>query len=226
MSCGCTHTPVCQPCCTCPPEPALNLLPCLGGESCEELADSQCVAYGNTATNNTGRRPNLPALTVLNGDRLQNILLKLHKRINSLLGSPIALVNYTATNTATTAPIAPYVVTYLGLGPVYTSAAGATGSGTTITVGSTTGLQVGMVLSVVSGVGAFAANTTVTSITNTTSFVISAAPSTALSGGATVIKGTGSDHQIFTISVVSGTPQTFSAFAGSPVTVSGTGTTV
>mgnify|MGYP003343394960 CR=1 FL=1 len=75
-------------------------------------------------------------------------------------------------------------------------------------------------------VGAFAANTTVTSITNTTSFVISAAPSTALSGGATVIKGTGSDHQIFTISVVSGTPQTFSAFAGSPVTVSGTGTTV
>ena len=226
MSCGCTHTPVCQPCCTCPPPPASNLPDCPGGEFCEELTDSQCVGYGNPTTNNKGRRPNLPALNILNGDRLQTILLSLHKRINSMLTSPIPLASYTATNTATVAPIAPYVVTYLGLGPVYTSAAGATGSGTTITVGSTTGLQVGMVLTVVSGTGAFAANTTVTSITNTTSFVVSAAPTTALSGGATVIRGTGSDHQIFTINVVAGTPQTFTAFAGSPVTVSGTGTTV
>ena len=33
-------------------------------------------------------------------------------------------------------------------------------------------------------------------------------------------------HQIFNISVVQGTPQSFKAFAGSPVKVSGTGTIV
>jgi hypothetical protein len=45
-----------------------------------------------------------------------------------------------------------------------------------------------------------------------------------LSGGATVITATGTDHQIFTITVVQGTPRIFRAFVGSPVKVSGTGT--
>ncbi|MEO6231784.1 MAG: PQQ-dependent sugar dehydrogenase [Ferruginibacter sp.] len=74
---------------------------------------------------------------------------------------------------------------------VYTSAAGATSSGTTITVGSTTNLVVGMKLSVSAGTGVFAAGTIVSSITNATTFVASAAPTTALSGGTTVVKGYG-----------------------------------
>jgi len=224
MSCP-PNTP-CNPCADCPPAPASNLPVCAGGEVCEEVSDSQCVGYGNSANSSLNKKPHLPALGVLNGDRLQSILLKLHKRINPLLATPIPIANHTATNTATVAPIAPFVVTYLGLGPVYNSAAGATGSGTTITVGSTTGLVAGMTLQVVAGVGAFAANTTVVSVTNSTTFVISQAPSTALSGGDTVVRGTGSDHQIFTISVVAGTPQTFAAFVNSSVAVSGTGTIV
>lgn len=57
--------------------------------------------------------------------------------------------------------------------------AGATGQ-TTITVASTAGLSEGMVVTVVSGSGAFAANTTISSITNATQFVVSAAPTTTL----------------------------------------------
>ena len=229
MSCGCTHTPSCNPCCTCPPAPASNLPVCAGGEVCEEISDVKCVNYGiltSAALPIRGTRPNLPALFIAPGDRLETILLKLHRRINSLLPSPVLVTNHTATNTGTVAPVAPFVVTYLGLGPVYTSTPGATGSGTSITVGSTTGLAVGMTVSVTAGVGAFAAGTTVTAITNTTTFVVSAAPTTALSGGATVVRATGTDHQIFTISVVAGTPQTFAAFVSSPVAVSGTGTIV
>jgi hypothetical protein len=59
-------------------------------------------------------------------------------------------------------------------------AAGA-GSTTTITVTSTTGLLPGMTVIVASGTGAFAANTTVVSVTNATTFVVSAAPTTTLS---------------------------------------------
>jgi len=54
-------------------------------------------------------------------------------------------------------------------------------SGTTITVASTSGLVVGMVVSVISGTGVFAINTTVSSInSNGTQFVVSTAPTTAL----------------------------------------------
>ncbi|MBC7886405.1 MAG: PQQ-dependent sugar dehydrogenase [Ferruginibacter sp.] len=73
----------------------------------------------------------------------------------------------------------------------YTSAAGATSSGTVITVGSTTNLVVGMRVSVTAGAGAFAANCTVTVITSATKFTVSAAPTTSLSGGATVVRGYG-----------------------------------
>ncbi len=59
--------------------------------------------------------------------------------------------------------------------------AGATAQ-TTITVASTAGLSVGMVVTVVSGQGVFALNTTISSITNATQFVVSAAPTTTLAG--------------------------------------------
>lgn len=215
MSCP-PNTP-CNPCADCPPQPALNLPPCVGGEPCEEVVGAACLSY-------TG--PNLPALGILNNDRLTTVLTKLHRVVNGLISQPIPLVSYTATNTTTAAGDPPFNITYLGLGPVYTSTAGATGSGTTITVGSTTGLVAGMTLQVLSGTGAFAANTTVVNVVNATSFTISQAPTTALSGGQTVVRATGLQHQIFNLSVQKNTPQTFRAFAGSVVTVSGTGTVV
>lgn len=221
MSCGCNDTPLplgnCNDgCADCSPTNATNLPPCTGGEACDEVAFTECVKFVG---------PNLPALGILNGDRLITVLTKLHKVVNSVINPAIGLVNYTATATPTNPPTTtPMVVTYLGLGPVYTSTAGATGSTNTITVGSTTGLVAGMTVQVTAGVGAFPANTTVVSVPTLTTFVVSAAPSTALSGGATVITATGTDHQIFTINVVQGTPRTFRAFVGSYVKVSGTGT--
>jgi hypothetical protein len=216
MSCGCNDSPLplsnCNDgCADCSPSNAVNLPPCVGGEACDEVSFTECIKFVGS---------NLPALGVLNGDRLITVLGKLHKVVNSLLAQPIALTNYTATSTTTK----PMVVSYLGLGPVYTSTAGATGSTNTITVGSTTGLVAGMTVQVTAGVGAFAANTTVVSVPTLTTFVVSAVPTTALSGGATVITATGSEHQIFNISVVQGTPKTFRAFIGSYVIVSGTGT--
>lgn len=68
----------------------------------------------------------------------------------------------------------------------FTSASGATSSGTTITVGSTTGLRVGMPVRVTSGTGTFVSGTVVTAITNGTTFTVSTIPSLALSGGAVV----------------------------------------
>jgi hypothetical protein len=73
---------------------------------------------------------------------------------------------------------------------VYASAAGATSAGTTITVGSTAGLSVGMRVTVSAGVGAFAAGTRVVTIPTATTFTVSTAPTTALSGGASVVLGT------------------------------------
>jgi hypothetical protein len=79
----------------------------------------------------------------------------------------------------------------------YLSASGATSTGTTVTVPSTTGLIVGMVVTVTSGTGSFASNTTVTSISGSTKFIVSSTPITPLSG-ATV---TGVDNNLTTFSV-------------------------
>lgn len=68
----------------------------------------------------------------------------------------------------------------------YVSAPGATNSGNTITVVSTAGLRVGMPVQVSAGTGAMAATTVVTSVVNSTTFEVSTAPSTPLSGGAVV----------------------------------------
>jgi hypothetical protein len=223
MSCGCNDSPLplgnCNDgCADCPPSNATNLPPCIGGEACDEVSFSDCVKFVG---------PNLPALKITNGDRLITVLTKLHRVLNGLISPTIPLASHVATATVTN-PVTttPFVVSYLGLGPVYTSTAGATSSGATITVGSTTNLVAGMLLEVTSGVGAFAANSTVLSVPTLTTFVASAVPTTALSGGATVITATGSEHRIFNISVVQGTPKAFKAFVGSPITVSGTGTIV
>jgi formylglycine-generating enzyme required for sulfatase activity len=62
--------------------------------------------------------------------------------------------------------------------PVFTSV---NSSSNTVTVSSTANLRVGMPVVVTSGTGAFAANTVISSITNSTQFVVSATPTTALS---------------------------------------------
>lgn len=218
MSCN-SPIPDCIPCQDCPPSGVTYTLPtCPEGEKCVEVSKTDCVKYVG---------PNLPALEILNDDRLITILTKLHKVVNALKGqSAIGLQTYTATCTPAAGTTTPLVVRYLGLGPSYTSIPGAVGSGTTITVSSTTGLSVGMTVEVISGVGAFAAGTTVTAVVNTTSFTVSAAPTTALSGGASVVRATGAEHKIFEITVLPNAPQTFKAFITSPVKVSGLGTII
>jgi len=57
---------------------------------------------------------------------------------------------------------------------------GVSSSGTTVTVSSTANLRVGMPVRVSSGAGSFAANTVISSITNTTQFVVSATPDITL----------------------------------------------
>jgi hypothetical protein len=57
----------------------------------------------------------------------------------------------------------------------------ASSTGTTLTVGDSTGLRVGMPLSFVSGTGVFASGTTISSITNGTTATLSVTPTTPLS---------------------------------------------
>lgn len=71
-------------------------------------------------------------------------------------------------------------------GQDYLSAAGATSSGTTITVNSTAGLRPGMPVRVSSGTGAFTAAAVVRSIVNETQFIVSESPVTPLSASAVV----------------------------------------
>lgn len=79
--------------------------------------------------------------------------------------------------TKTNQSIPPIVYSYSSTG----ATSGSTNATkTTVTVNSTAGLQVGMVVVVTSGTGAFAANTTVSSINSTTSFTVSANPTTRL----------------------------------------------
>lgn len=71
-------------------------------------------------------------------------------------------------------------------GQDYQSAAGATNSGTTVTVNSTAGLRPGMPVRVSAGTGAFTASAVVRSVINDTQFELSEAPVTPLSAGAVV----------------------------------------
>jgi len=84
----------------------------------------------------------------------------------------------------------------------YANLTSGSGSGTTITVSSTIGLVTGMVVYVASGTGAFAANTVVTAINlDGVTFVVSQAPTTALSGA--TIYGVNSGTQ-FTLTITNG----------------------
>jgi len=74
-----------------------------------------------------------------------------------------------------------------GAPTVTTCSSSATTNVTTITCASTTGLATGQSVTVTSGTGAFPANTTISSITDATHFVVSATPSTALSAATVTI---------------------------------------
>jgi hypothetical protein len=218
MSCGCNDTSLplqnCDPCQDCPPTNAVNLPPCPpSSEPCEETLYANCAVYDG---------PNLPALGIVDGERLTGVLTKLHRVINGLITPTIPFATHTVCSTTT----ASYCLTYLGLGPVYTSTGAAASSGTTITVGSTTGLQVGMVVEVLSGTGSFATGTLVTAIPTSTTFTVSQAPLVALPGAGTVVKATGKVHTIYNVCVPGNTCQSICAFVGSPVVLSGTGTIV
>jgi len=198
----------CNPCNDCPPEVSYTLPDCPDGESCEEILNGKCVKY-------TG--PNLPSLGVTSGERLKDVLIKIYKSLNSTVltktytilvnssqssttveyldaNEVLASATVTAGNSTTICAIenTPQLMSGTGFlikGPiVYTSSAGATSSGTTITVASTTGLIAGQTVFVYSGTGQFAANTTVSSVTNATTFVVSAAPTVNLSGTNAIIK--------------------------------------
>jgi hypothetical protein len=109
----------------------------------------------------------------------------------------------------------------------YQSAAGATSSGTTITVTDTVGLMVGAIPTITAGTGTFAAGTVVTGITNATTFTINNAPSVALSGGATVITvvpsvaftATTPVGSLVTLGVAQKVPQASTAMTGAGGTV-------
>lgn len=221
MACGCNDTSLplvnCNDGCDdCPPTNLVNLPDCpQGSEPCEELVYSECTIY---------KGPNLPALGINNLDRFITVLTKLHKLANNWVIDPvIESIDHTLTNTSSSN--VPFVVTYLGYGPQYYSTPTASNSGTTVTVGSTTGLEVGMYVEVIAGTGAFLANTFITNIINSTSFTVDQAPPVIDLSGATIF-AYGSDHQIFTTSVSYGSSKTIRAFVNSPSIVSGTGTIV
>jgi hypothetical protein len=198
----------CNTCNDCPPSVSYTLPDCPNGESCEEILNGKCIKY-------TG--PNLPSLGVSSGERMKDVIIKLYKAINTTVATKTYTILVTGSQTKTTVEYldanealatvsvnpdastticaienTPQLMSGTGFlikGPiVYTSSAGATSNGTTVTVASTTGLSVGQTVFVFSGTGAFAANTTVSSITNATTFVVSTNPTTALSGTATIIK--------------------------------------
>ncbi|MFZ4680436.1 MAG: beta strand repeat-containing protein, partial [Flavobacterium sp.] len=104
----------------------------------------------------------------------------------------IDATSFTVSVAPTTPLIAATVFGTLVTTPYVSS--GASSAGTTITVATTANLVVGMSIAMVSGTGAFAAGTTVTSILNATSFTVSVAPTTALSGA--VVRGTPPQTQI------------------------------
>lgn len=113
------------------------------------------------------------------------------------LGAGITTVIAVNSATTFTISVAPSVAlsgtnTFIlsGGGVVYTSAAGATSSGSVVTVTTTANLAVGMMVIVTAGTGTFASATRVTVINSATTFTVSASPSVALSGGASVVVGT------------------------------------
>jgi hypothetical protein len=111
--------------------------------------------------------------------------------------STVITVNSSTTFTISqnvTAALAATNVILLSGGPgtsgglvAYASAAGATSSGTLVTVTTTANLVVGMGVIVVAGTGLFVAGTTITAVNSTTTFTVSVTPTTGLSGGASIV---------------------------------------
>lgn len=213
MACGCNDTALplanCNDGCDdCPPTNATNLPDCPdGSEPCEELVYTDCTKY---------KGPNLPVLEITNNMRLIEILTKLHKIVNAL-DQNLVPVEHTATCTTST----PLKITYLDYGPdVFVTSSSS--SGAIVTVSSTSSLQVGMKLVIVSGPGVLGGVTEITSILSATTVGVSPAPTTPFAN--TALRFYGSDHTIKKATVLQNYPLNFFAFEDSPVILSGTGT--
>jgi PKD repeat protein len=88
-------------------------------------------------------------------------------------------------------PTPPYTNFAWATGPAeYVSAAGATSSGSTINVKTTTGLTAGMYIAITTqGIGSLASNTKVVSVVNTKQFTVTPSPTTQLTGNKNVVSG-------------------------------------
>lgn len=200
----------CNPCNDCPPEVSYTLPDCPGGESCEEISYANCVKYIGPNLPSLGissgerlkdvliklyKAINTTVATktyTILANTLQSTTTVEYLDANEVLASATVIGGADNSTTICAIENTPQLISgngFLIKGPiVYTSSAGATSNGTTITVASTTGLIAGQTVFVYSGTGVFAANTTVSSVTNATSFVVSTAPTTALTGTANIIK--------------------------------------
>ncbi|MCX6246455.1 MAG: SUMF1/EgtB/PvdO family nonheme iron enzyme [Bacteroidetes bacterium] len=124
-----------------------------------------------------------------------------------IASSPYTLSNSGASNEAIETNYDTYSTNYVsdpGASDGYISDAGATGntSSTTITVTSTAGLTVGMIVSVTAGTGGFYPNTNVSTVNDATTFDVNTPPSTDLSNGAIV--SAYSPDKIITVASTSG----------------------
>lgn len=110
---------------------------------------------------------------------------------NNTVASILNSTQFTLASNITTALVSGVVLKAYyfpqGTSAVYTSAAGASSVGTLVTVSSTTGLKEGMSVAVTAGTGTLRAGTVVAKVINGTTFVLSLAPSVALSGASAVI---------------------------------------
>jgi len=88
-------------------------------------------------------------------------------------------------------PTPPYTNFSWATGPAeYVSAAGATSSGSTINVKTTTGLTAGMYIAITTqGIGSLASNTKVVTVVNTKQFTVTPSPTTQLIGTKNVVSG-------------------------------------
>lgn len=130
----------------------------------------QAVGYGSTTSATTIILPSTHTFTTGNKVYIEDDSLPFNGvfTVASYTANSITITN-TVTGSLTQAPTA----------VIMTSGSNSAGS-PIITVASTTGLQVGQLVTVTSGSGVFAAGTTVLSITDSTHFVASAAPTSTL----------------------------------------------
>jgi hypothetical protein len=144
---------------------------------------TSAVGANNTYVSAAGATSSTTTITVASTDGLQQ---GMTVSVSAGVGAFTTTTTVSAITSATTFTVSTAPTTALSGGATVVSASG----GSVINVQSTVGLQPGMAVAITAGNGVFAASTTISAINTATSFTVSAAPTTALSGGATVVTGT------------------------------------